>query len=149
MATRAHGVRILIAALAAAAAGGCARSPASRTAGAQLEAGPAVEAEAKVVRVDEAADGREIQLRPGEELEIALSETPGTGYRWTVTSDGAPVCRLERDRYDPGPPRPGAPGRRTFACSAARAGRAEVELVYRRSWSGETAGRFTVRVVVR
>jgi predicted secreted protein len=100
------------------------------------------------MRLDEAAHGSEIRLRLGQELDVVLVEARTAGYRWAVVSDGSPVCRLERDRFEPPPPVPGAPGRHTWTFSAIQAGAAEIELAYARSFGGAgSARRFTLRVI--
>jgi len=102
------------------------------------------------MRFDETASGDEVRVRVGQELEVVLSETPTTGYRWKVVSDGAPVCRIERDEFQAPSPTPGAPGRHIWTFSAAQAGAAGIELAYRRSFgASEPARRFTLRVVAQ
>lgn len=100
------------------------------------------------MRLDEAAHGSEIRLHLGQALEVVLPETRTAGYRWTVASDGRPVCRLDHDRFEPPPQVPGAPGRHTWTFSAVQAGAAEIELAYARSFGGAgSARRFTLRVI--
>ncbi len=103
------------------------------------------------MQFDEAANESEVQVNVAQQLEVVLQETPTTGYRWKVVSDGAPVTRIERDEFvPPAGATPGAPGRHTWVFAAARTGTAQIELAYARSFGGgEPARRFTVRVVVR
>jgi predicted secreted protein len=102
------------------------------------------------MRFDDTANGTEVRVQVGQEFEVALSETPTTGYRWKVASDGTPVCRVEHDAFQPPGPTPGAPGRHAWVFKAAQAGAAVVELEYRRSFgAGEPARRFTLRVVAQ
>jgi len=102
------------------------------------------------MRVDETANGNEIRMKVGETLEVVLAETRTAGYRWNVASDGAPVCRLERDRLEAPSATPGAPARHTWTFTAAQAGAAAIELAYARSFgSAEAARRFTLRVVAQ
>jgi inhibitor of cysteine peptidase len=100
------------------------------------------------MRIDELGDGTEIAVRPGQALEIALVENPSTGYSWKLLSDGAPVLRLESDRYQaPQTQLAGAPGRHTWVIRVAVAGEATVELAYSRPWETvEPIRRFTLRV---
>ena len=102
------------------------------------------------MRVDDSASGSELRLRAGETLEVVLAETPTSGYRWRLVSDGAPACRSDSDRFEPPSSRtPGAPGRHTFTFTAVQRGAGEIELVYARSFGGgEPARRFSVRAVV-
>ncbi len=103
------------------------------------------------MRVDETANGTEIRMKVGETLDVVLAETRTTGYRWNVASDGAPVCRLERDRFEAPPAAvPGAPGRHTWTFTAVQVGATTIELAYARSFAGgEAARRFTLRVVAQ
>jgi len=102
------------------------------------------------MRVDETANGNEVRMKVGEMLEVVLAETRATGYRWKVASDGAPVCRLERDRFEAPSATPGAPARHTWTFTAVQAGAATIELAYARSFgSAEAARRFTLRVVAQ
>ncbi len=99
---------------------------------------------------DETASGTEVRVQVAHPFEITLAENRTTGYRWNVVSDGAPVCRLERDAFEAPAPTPGAPGRHTWVFSAAQAGTSVIELAYRRSFgSGEPARQFTLRVVAQ
>jgi predicted secreted protein len=100
------------------------------------------------MRFDETANGSEVRVQVGQDFEVVLSETPTTGYKWKVVSDGAPICHVERDEFQAPGPTPGAPGRHVWVFRAAQAGAAVVELAYRRSFgAGEPARRFTMRVV--
>ncbi len=101
------------------------------------------------VHVDESGGGGEMALAPGEQLEVSLAETPGTGYRWRVERDGAPVCNLAGERFEPGPPRPGAPGRRVFTFEASEPGKVRIALESRRGWEpGKPSRRFELGVTV-
>jgi predicted secreted protein len=86
------------------------------------------------VRVEESQSGGNVALARGDQLEVALAESAGTGYRWHVERDGAPVCRLAGARFEPGAPRPGAPGRRVFTFEVATPGKAQITIESRRLW---------------
>ncbi len=102
------------------------------------------------MRADETANESEIRMNLGETLDVVLAETRTTGYRWKVASDGAPVCRLERDRFEAPPATPGAPGRHTWTFTAVQVGAATIELAYARPFaSADAARRFTLRVVAQ
>ena len=45
--------------------------------------------------LDEHADGRTVDLRVGQELEIRLTENPTTGFRWQIESSGGPAGELQ------------------------------------------------------
>lgn len=83
--------------------------------------------------IDESMNGRTIAATRGGSFEISLAETPATGFRWTLTASGAPVCVLLDDRFDPpASPNPGAPGRRRFRFVLKENGQTTVALAKRR-----------------
>lgn len=85
--------------------------------------------------IDESMNGRTITASRGASFEISLEETPATGFRWTLTSDGAPICALLDDRFDaPASTTPGAPGRHRWRFEVKQAGQATVGLAKRRPW---------------
>jgi inhibitor of cysteine peptidase len=102
------------------------------------------------MHLDESASGTELRLRAGDTLEVTLAETPTTGYRWRLVSDGAPACRAGSDRFEPpSSMTPGASGRHTFTFTTVQRGAGEIVLVSVRSFGGaEPARRFSVRAVV-
>ena len=103
-----------------------------------------------VVRLDQAADGREIALRPRQMLEIALPENPTTGFRWEIRTAGTPTCADRGSSFDaPSGGGPGAGGTRRFLFEAVQVGVGQLALVYRRSWEDKPPARtfnLTVRV---
>lgn len=103
------------------------------------------------MRIDEKGDGTEVTAQPGQTLEVTLAENLTTGYTWKLLSAGAPVLRLEADRYDaPAAQRVGAPGRHTWVIRVAATGDATLELAYARPWETvEPIRRFSLRVKSR
>ena len=100
-------------------------------------------------QLDESADGREIELAVGQEFELALGENPSTGFRWRMTSDGSPECKLAVDDFRaPEEARPGQGGTRVWRFRAARAGECRISLSYARA-GGDAARDFTLRVRVK
>ena len=99
-------------------------------------------------RLDESADGREIELAEGQELELTLVENPTTGFRWRVTADGSPACALVSDEFRaPDEARPGQGGSHVWQFRAVRAGECRIALSYARA-GGDAARAFTLRVRV-
>ncbi len=97
----------------------------------------------------ERANGRRIELSPGERFEIRLQERPTTGFRWQLVSNGAPVCALVADHFTPPRQRvPGEAGRHTWTFRVKRGGHATIELAARRPWDPETAPAQVFRVTV-
>ena len=102
-----------------------------------------------MVQLSETDKGKEVTLRPDEQLEIHLSENPTTGYRWHVVSDGKPVVELAADDFDAGAG-VGKAGTHRWRFRAAQAGTCDVTLANRRSWehSADPAHTFSVKVHV-
>ena len=102
------------------------------------------------MQYDETANGREIELAPGEEFDLVLPETATAGYRWTVKSLSALDCPLLESSYSASGKIGGA-GTRLWRFRAPASGNCAVMLEYRRSWetSTEPARTFTLKVRVR
>ncbi|HEX3559313.1 MAG TPA: protease inhibitor I42 family protein [Pyrinomonadaceae bacterium] len=100
-------------------------------------------------QMDENADGREIELTPGQEFELTLAENPTTGFRWRVTADGSPACALVKDEFRaPDEGRPGQGGSHVWQFRADRAGQGRIEMSYARA-AGEASRNFTLSVRVK
>lgn len=142
----------LLAPLAAAASGG---GPLQAQAGG-LPARPRA-----TVIVTEAADGRSLNLRRGEQLQVVLAETAGTGYLWQVASLDRRLLQLEGQTswQDPGPPPPpgvrapvglvGGPMQVSFLFRAVAAGEGVVLLRHWRPWEGPRSVDRQVRLRLR
>jgi inhibitor of cysteine peptidase len=107
--------------------------------------------EAPPVRLGPADNGRRVTLAVGACVALTLRQNPTTGYSWSVASSGEPVMHQEGDAsFVPDGRQRGGGGTVTCRFRAAKAGRAEVTLVYSRPWEKNTtpAGtfRFTVEV---
>jgi len=102
------------------------------------------------MRATETAAGATLLLAEGEALELELAENPTTGHRWRISSDGAPVLRLDGDAFTAPAGPPGAAGRHAWTFPAVRRGRSRLALEYRRAFGGAPpARRFEVQVEVR
>lgn len=97
--------------------------------------------------------GRTVQMRPGDRLAIALPETAGTGYVWSVEElpSGA---RLVDERYERAEHAPiGTASTHVLMLESPAGGSLRLRLA--RPWYGEGAGegdvleRFALTVVVR
>jgi predicted secreted protein len=87
------------------------------------------------------------QVRVGDEITVALTENPTTGYRWHADIDTA-LLQLTADRYE-GPERPvGASGIRRLTFSPLRPGPARLHLVKRRSWETSAVAEYDVALDV-
>ncbi len=100
-----------------------------------------------MIHLDESYNGREIELRVGEEFEIRLPENRTTGFRWRLASNGEPACVLQSDSFDAPDRTPGRGGSHYWRFQAVQVGLGNIELVYRRSFEQEEtpARRFSLR----
>ena len=71
-----------------------------------------------------------ITARVGDTVSLALPETPGTGYRWRLTSPLTVVS----DEFQPSGATPGAGGERVFVVEVGSAGRHELLAELVRPW---------------
>ena len=106
-----------------------------------------------VVTVTDQNSGKDIDLISGETLVVKLASNRSTGYAWTVSGDPAPL-KLDKTSYHKSTKSTasvGSPGVQIFHFSAATAGIATLNLVYRRSWEYNVppVKTFTLRVNVR
>ena|SRR6516164_2944488 len=103
---------------------------------------------ATAIKLSEEDDGRILDLRPGQELELKLSENPTTGYRWRAVMEGKPVFELVKSSFAAGR-KPGEPGVHIRRYRIARAGKATLKLVYRRAWDSPKSAEQTFRLRAR
>ncbi len=99
------------------------------------QAGGALAA-ARVVTIGYAFDGGLVNLAVGDELDVRVGSTPGTGYSWTAAMNDAAILEpigkpIDEKSQDV---RPGAPGSRLFRFRAVKAGSSSLGLVYERPW---------------
>ncbi|HLH21881.1 MAG TPA: protease inhibitor I42 family protein [Chloroflexota bacterium] len=87
-----------------------------------------------MVTLDQTASGTEIAVRPEELIVVNLRETPTTGFRWTLVSQGEPACTLDHDTFEPKNDGAGRGGTRRWTFRASPAGRGTIELAERRPW---------------
>jgi len=99
------------------------------------------------MHVSEADDGREIEVAVGETLELALPETSGTGFRWTLTSRTESILTLEKEYSADAVTAPGSGRMRCWRFRAIAPGKAMLELGYARPWEKQAPMRsFTVKL---
>jgi inhibitor of cysteine peptidase len=104
---------------------------------------------ARTVTMGYSYDGGLVNLAVGDELEVRVGSTPGTGYAWGVAMNdpavlepvGKPIDEKSLDA------RPGSPGSRVFRFRAAKAGSSSLGLVYERPWEKNTAPARLFRVL--
>ncbi|MGA1796142.1 MAG: protease inhibitor I42 family protein [bacterium] len=85
-------------------------------------------------------DGKEFTLSCGEGFRVELSESPTTGYVWSVSETLSPQVTLLDRRFEPSgedAQRMGGGGIRIFTFEAYAAGIVTMELCLRRPWEKE------------
>ena len=96
----------------------------------------------------EADNGRAVDLRVGETVDVTLPENATTGYRWAIDhlDPGIVEANESKARYPSG--RIGGAGEVTFSFSNTKAGSGEVSLKYWRHFEGDSSitRRFRVRL---
>lgn len=108
----------------------------------------------KMIKADDGFNGRRLELRVGETLELSLSENASTGYRWTITPES--TRKLDKILHERGEApegaagTPGKAGVRRFYLEASEPGAIELELEYRRPFepARPPARRFKLRIRV-
>lgn len=84
-------------------------------------------------------------VRVGDEVTIALAESPTTGYRWYTDVDSA-LLRQTDDHFDGSAERRGAGGTRRLTFTILRPGLTHLKLVKRRSWETAIVEEFIVEL---
>ena len=104
-----------------------------------------------MITLTESDDGRAIEMRSGDAVQIRLPENATTGYRWAIDSYDATLFEqpTEEARYASGAA-VGSGGEMTFAFKAKAPGKGEIALKNWRAWEGEAgvAKRFRIRVQI-
>jgi predicted secreted protein len=104
-----------------------------------------------MITLDEHADGREIELLRGDELEVVLPANRTTGFRWRLEPGAEPVLAAVNESYEtPGASAPGGGGTHRWRFRAEQPGRGTITLALRRSWltTGPEARTFRLHVDV-
>src|SRR5689334_16798752 len=103
------------------------------------------------VTITEAQNGGDVDLTPGQTLQVKLKVVSGTGYAWAVSGDPGPPKLMKTSTQRSKAAKPGAGQLAVFDFSAGSAGMSTLTMVYRRSWEYNVppAKTFTVRVNVR
>lgn len=96
----------------------------------------------------EADNGRTVDLKVGETIEVTLPENATTGYRWAVDrlDPGIVEAHESKPHYSSG--QTGSAGEVTFSFKAGKAGSGDIQLKYWRHFEGDSSitQRFRVRL---
>jgi len=114
--------------------------------------GPEVALEVSCAELQsEPVTSREVRLKPGGTLEVALCSNPSTGNDWTdpVIAEPKIVEQLDREFRPPESGAPGAPGLEVWTFRAATKGSTTLRFAYGRPWTaGEELWVLMLDVVV-
>jgi len=102
-----------------------------------------------MLQITKERDGDEIEVKPGECIQIELPENPTTGYRWQVHPPSNLLLELQGDTFESaGQASCGAGGTRQLRYCARSEGTTKIEMEYGRSWEKGPVDMFhlTVRV---
>jgi predicted secreted protein len=98
-------------------------------------------------------EDKDIIVRKGQVLEIAIESNPTTGYLWSLEgfSGAETLTSTGKYQYVRGADRIGAGGKQIFSFIAEKKGSAKLIFEYRRGWEKEIspAKRYTARVTVK
>jgi inhibitor of cysteine peptidase len=106
------------------------------------------------VEVNEANDGEQVELDPGQILVVTLESNPSTGYRWEVAENNEFILeQLGEAEFKPSdtgdPPLVGAGGWEIFRFKPVGAGQMILKLVYRRPWEDTDPFKtFSIEVII-
>lgn len=96
---------------------------------------------------------REVEMRVGDSLKLALCSNPTTGFQWepAAISDPSVLQQVGQGLQPPAEGGVGAPGRQEWSFRAIRAGSSSVAMQYSRPWPGGEKGvwTFDLKVVAR
>ncbi len=85
------------------------------------------------MQFDESANGREVQIKPDQEFEIALPETRTAGYGWSPVGKMEPICELLEESIQPAPA-VGGSGVHRWRYRGLSPGTCVIALRYARPW---------------
>ncbi len=92
-------------------------------------------------------EGRAVELRSGDRLEVTLSGNPTTGYNWAALPLDKPILKqIGEPEFKADSSALGAGGKITLRFEAVSAGQTALQLAYRRSWETGVSPAKTFRV---
>jgi len=86
----------------------------------------------EVMNLTESDSGKTVELKVGDELEIALSANPTTGYTWDVSMVDSAVLKLDKSDFLAGDSIVGSGGTTVMKFHAIAPGTSGVKLIYHR-----------------
>lgn len=101
------------------------------------------------VVLEEADEGRRIEIKEGQTIVVSLPANPSTGHRWALQRTiGTAIRRVGKISFEPRSDRLGAPGRQIMHFRVIEPGDTVLSLNYRRPWevSSEPLRTFSAHV---
>jgi|HubBroStandDraft_1064217.scaffolds.fasta_scaffold33433_3 inhibitor of cysteine peptidase len=107
-------------------------------------------AQTRLTDVSDPDNGGALQLKKGDDLQLRLKSTPGTGYSWQIDQiDKTMLIQQGAPIFVPPPKQiPGAEGHTVWHFLAAAPGRSELDLEYIRPWEKNAAPARTFKLLV-
>jgi inhibitor of cysteine peptidase len=108
----------------------------------------------QTVKLSETDNGKSIELKVGDKVELTLASNPTTGYDWEWTSkDGSVLTQLGDPAFvqEGEEGLVGAGGKTTYTFEATATGEMKLKLVYHRAWETDVppVQEFEVTIVVK
>ncbi len=104
------------------------------------------------IELTEADNGKTIEINLNEQIEVALSSNPTTGYQWiNMLTEGSFIVQVGDSVFETDPDcgqMDGCGGTQFFTFKATQTGTGAIKLFYMRAWDGEPLRQFSVTVVV-
>ena len=86
------------------------------------------------IRLSMEDNGRTVELRVNDRLEVALGGNPSTGYDWEIASLDSSILRQVDNEFKPYYDRIGSPGDVILRFEAIALGQMVLRLIYHRPW---------------
>lgn len=94
-------------------------------------------------------DGKTINLKQGQELQLSLLTNPSTGYTWEfVSPPAATIFTLIAHYLKPLGNLPGSPSMEYWVFNTVGKGSTSINLKYWRSWEANPLKTFSVKIIV-
>jgi len=90
-----------------------------------------------VTTATESENGKAVNIRAGDILEVRLHENATTGYRWALDAVDSPLVKVHEAQYSSPSSSVGGSGEVTWRIEARAPGSLEIKLKLWRSWEGE------------
>lgn len=102
------------------------------------------------IAITRAENGKTFGVRVGDKVTVRLDESPTTGYRWVLDTDGGGIVSLQSSDYQPASGGGiGSGGQAVFAFVAREVGHVALRFKLWREWEGNSSIIDTVTVDIR